>query len=1214
MEKRTCLNGFWDFSMEVSMDTFSDASMDGERDGREPVAWDSHKICVPSPYNINAFARIREKKLAGEPFYVQGGDFCLYPDYPPAWNNAECGAYRRTFFIPEESRGKRIFLHFDAVAYHSKFYVNGALVKEEVEAFLPIEVEITDVARFGKDNEIIVVAENSKKYMYKDEKNWNRIDYPKGSFWGEFAAGIWQDVWYVERPAVYISDVFVVTDIWKETLTAKFTLDGAGKGEAGGNREPDGAKKDGTTTGKVRFTLIDLETNEEKALGECSPADGVFEWSYSGEAIRLWDIDSPSLYQLKAELLEGGEVRDTKLVRFGFRSFIAKGERFYLNKKPLNLKNDSWHYMGYSIQTPEYARSYYKMAKAAGVNIIRLHAQPFPSFFYDIADEMGMLLVSESAVWASHCNFSYNDAFFENSRRHLIRLILRDRNHPSVVLWSPENECIPAYRYCGSKFIKDEQDLEYKLYEFLKVIYEYDTSRLISCDGSGDLGGRLQINSLHYPGFDCPTQHGKPITIGEMGSMYYSTPDMVCMEKGQETLLSAENRLWAVGEDAYRNLMGERRWASQVCVFNLIWYGLEPLPFQDRLLTYDDYTAPGIKPGRITPYLRMLNAGGDDSLPEYIPNPVWKLTQKAYLPVRSYIDRMPEQVYAGEASRLPLFLFYDERDDGSIAFKLTLETDGQVVDRQEYSYEMKACEAQETTVSIQWPEKAGEVKCTALVELQGKTVYEETYLVNVFEKSALISEWEALQIPCTMEEEAKEGVSGIYCKKNANPEQSWELCHIFNAEKRLSFAKPVSCVREDVQGLALYFDGSGQPVAWYVEEKGIGKIVSAIDLTQPAEAAQWLLLLELGKYLKQKKAKQTREILFYGKEDSPYGELLRKLHYAYRTVDEETVKGMLSDKQDAILFADGSMSMDFLPNINRNNFDTVVIAGLTKTPKQWHTEFDVTGKHTYQAYPSTAAVEQFGIYGTKLYGLTVGEECVIGEKLLEFRKKPAEGTIFWKIPDIDWRMWNNDPEEIKTVSLHRSEQVDNSRLAVLSLMRRGESNIWINQLTPDAEHAKRGYLWKNFLAGIGAGYGNAAEVKQSTETVYDDGLCCLWEEESGKMLTRKQQLSEGVRTGCIIYSPQDRTDFLYNPDVIHMEIRGEKPLEVYLNGQLLGEEAKAEDGAADAPVEMKFTSICLKAGENRLILVPSREQGFPEIRFERVKGKLDLEFYPLQGV
>ena len=1187
MEKRICLNGFWDFTTDISMD--AGGSADWPEEWKNITKEDGQKIHVPSPYNINGFSGGRTKEIAGESFYIRGGDFCLYPEYPKAWENAGCGAYRRTFFVPEESREKRIFLLFDAVAYHSRFFVNGKCMREEVEAFLPIEIEITEVVRFGEENEIVVIAENSQGYMYKDEKNWNRIDYPKGSFWGEYVAGIWQDVWYVERPDTYLADVFVTTDIWNGTLTAKFELDGKAADKA-----------------RIRFTLIDPESRETLRLGECDASQKSFEWNFGGIPVKLWDIDNPALYCLQTQFLEQDQVRDTKTVRFGFRSFTARGERFYLNKRPLNLKNDSWHYMGYSVQTPEYARSYYRMAKDAGVNIIRLHAQPFPSFFYDIADEMGMLLVSESAVWASHCNFSYNDAFFENSRRHLIRLVLRDRNHPSVVLWSPENECIPAYRYCGSKYIEDEADLERKLYEFLKVIYEYDTSRLVSCDGSGDLGGRLAVHSLHYPGFDCPAGRGKPITIGEMGSMYYSTPDMVCMEMGQETLKSADARLRAVGEDAYRNLMGERRWASQICVFNLIWYGLEPIPFRDRLLDYEDYTTPGIKPRRITPYLRTLNAGGDDGLPEYIPNPVWELTRKAYLPVRSYIDRMPRQVYAGTSSVLPLFLFYDEREDGAITFSVILEADGKTAEKQETVFEMKACDPIETTVSIQWPEEEGEVSCRTSVAVRGKTVFEESYTVEILEESRLVREWEALRIPCVRMGDNTADGSGIFCRKTEKQGQTRKLRKIFCAGKEFSFAKPFAAGREedgDVPGKALCFDGSGQPAAWYVEEGGSQRIVTDLDLTCPAEPAHWLLLTWMGNYLKRQRTEKAKNIVFYGKEDSPYADILRKLRCGYERVDADALLRMLSRKQDKILFADGGMDLSVLSHISRNNFETVVVAGLTGMEPEWYTEFEVTGKKTFQAYPTDAAVEKFGVYGAGLYGLTVGEECVIGGRLLEYRREPGEGNIFWKVPDIDWRMWNNNPEQLKTVSLHRSEQTDHHRLSVLSLHHRGESDVWINQLTPDADHPKRRSLWRNFLAGIGAGYGDTDMDKTQKESVYEGRLRRLWMEEEERVVTEKEKLGENVRVGCLIVSPQDRTDFLYNPDVIHMRVRAAETLSVYLNGELLGE-----------GTDLRFTSICLKAGENRMILVSSKEQDFPEIVFERANQKeLDLDFYTLHA-
>lgn len=1172
MEIKKCLNGFWDFSIDLK----SADDMPGQ--------WEDHQICVPSPFNINGFSKGIVKKTAGEEFYVQGGDFCLYPDYPRSWDTAVCGAYRRMFYVPEESKGKRIFLLFDAVAYYSKFYVNGICLREETEGFLPIEIEVTDAVRFGGDNEILVVAENAKRFMYKDESGRNRLDYPKGSFWGEYIAGIWQDVWYVERPETYIKDVFVVTDIWQEKLTAKFELDGPVK------------------EGIVRFSLKEVKSGEYRTLGEVPVSEGIFEWRFHEEEVKYWETEDPVLYQLKAELLTEGEAADSKCVRFGFRSFTVQGDKFYLNKRPINLKNDSWHYMGYSVQTPEYARSYYKMAKDAGVNIIRLHAQPFPSFFYDVADEMGMLLVSESAVWASHCNFSYNDAFFENSKKHLIRLILRDRNHPSVVLWSPENECIMAHRVCGSQFIKDEQELEAKLYDFMKVIYEYDTSRPISCDGSGDLGGRLSVNSLHYPGFNCPTHKGKPITIGEMGSMYYSTPDMVCMERGQETLLSLNNRLQAVGEDAYRNLMGERRWASQVCVFNLIWYGLEPLPFRDRLLTYEDYSAPGIKPGRITPYLRTLNAGADESLPEYIPNPVFKLTQEAYLPVRSYIDHMPKQAYTKERSVLPLFLFYDAREDGMLQFVLTLEKDGKVIRKEELNFEMKACEAKETTVSVCWPEEEGRIICRSRVLHEGKTIFEESAEVEVSEEETLRKTFEAMEIPCVSAENERETGEGIFCIKSEGlpEEQVYEVPCVFDSDRKFAFNKAHLCVRketDEINGKALYFDGSGQALVWYAEAGKERRIYSAIDLSEPKEAADWKLLIELGKYLKSQETKQPKKIVFYGTESSPYAALLKKLRFEFETVDGQKLERMLQEKQDGILFAEGAMDMDFLSNISRNNFDTVVLAGIKKAPHVWYSEFDVTERRCYHAYPLPEAVKKFGVYGNSLYGLTEGKECLIGQNLLEYRKA-KEGTIAWKIPDTDWRMWNKDPEQLKTVSHFRSEQTDNSRLALLSFMEKGESHIWINQLLPDADHPRRTYLWKCFLTGLGAVPRIQEAEKAEQEAAYDQGLNCLWIEESGEMLTKEQKIPGGKKIGCLIYSPQDRTNFLYNPDMVHMEIHGQRPLRVYLNGELLGEGEN-----------LRFTSISLKAGDNTFTMLSDGEQVFPEILFERGNGeKLDLVF------
>ena len=681
MRFKECLNGFWDFAPAAEL---SPSAL--------PGTYDSVQIQVPSPFNVNSFAHGYGKNTAGDNYFVEGGDFRLYPTYPVEWDTLHAGWYRRSFHVPAEAANQRVFLRFDGVAYRSIYFVNGKQVGEECEAFLPIELEITDFIRAGADNELQVGCETSQGMMYTDEEGKRRTDFPKGSFWGDHIGGIWQDVWLELRPPAYVSDIFAVTDTDANTLRVRYELATPPAQAAAG--------------AEVRFFLNKWGERDARQLpgtGATTGESGTFEWTYADSDIDLWDIDAPHLYQLTAKLYNGEYIADEYTIRIGFRTFTTEGDHFRLNGRPIRLTNDSWHYLGYSIQTPAYARAYYAMARDANVNSIRLHAQPFPSFFYDIADEEGMLIISESSVWASHCNFSYSPAFFENSKQHLRRLIRRDRNHPSVIMWSPENECIPAYKVCGSKYVSGVAELEDKLYDLTQVIPPLDDSRIISCDGSGDLGGRMRVNSLHYPGYGCPTHREKPITIGEMGSMYFSTPDNVTLHEGQYPLYSFDGRLSAVGNDAYRNLIGQRKWAAQVCVFNLIWYGLQPLPFREQLVSYPDYTLPGIKPERITPYLRTLNAGAQKNLPDYVANPVWKLTKSAFTPIRFFVENAPTAGFAGEDLEIPLVLFNHGRTDGVFAIQTLVHSEVSGSAEPARVYEIPACGHTEDVLKITTP-------------------------------------------------------------------------------------------------------------------------------------------------------------------------------------------------------------------------------------------------------------------------------------------------------------------------------------------------------------------------------------------------------------------------------------------------------------------------------------------------------------------------------
>ncbi|MGI6264402.1 MAG: glycoside hydrolase family 2 protein [Acutalibacteraceae bacterium] len=1213
MLTKTCLNGLWDFSCKT--------------DSLEhlPTEWSDVSIKVPCPFNVNSFSHGYPKNTAGDHYYVSGADFRLYPEYPLEWDNAQIGFYRRKFFVGEESRGRRIFLHFDAVAYKSVYYVNGKHVADEDEAFLPLEMEITDAVKFGAENELLVGCQTARSAKYKDENNRDRTDLPEGSFWGGHIGGIWQDCWLVERAPAFVADVFAYADVYKNNLHIEYqSVDAKGK--------------------QVRFSLSRHGAEDYKEMFTVACDDQPIDWDYSDWNIALWEPESPNLYDLKAEVMENGEAIDAHVVRIGFRTFHIQDKRFVLNGRPIKLKNDSWHYMGYAIQTEEYARAYFKMAKQANVNIIRLHAMPYPGFFFDIADEVGMLMVSESATWASHCCFSYNPTFFENSKKHLRRLIRRDRNHPSVVMWSPENECIPAFKVVGSKYIKDIEDLSEKLYDMTQEIPKLDPSRPYSCDGSHDLGGRLDVNSLHYPGYDCPTHREKPITIGENGSMYYSTPDSVCLMDGEKTLQTFDGRLWAVGGECYRNLIGQRKWADQVCVFNLIWYGLEPLPFKDRLLTYDDYTTPGIKPSRITPYLRTLNAGAQDDLPEFIPNPVWKLTQKAFTPVRPFLERTPTSVWGGKEVSFPVCVFNDNRDPLNLTLTGTLKVDGKTVACVSKQMYMDACTYEDTELTLTMPEVCCEKQARLEVSLSdaSKNYYTDTADIRVFNQQKLQADWEAVKLPCLRgDDQLDDKVAALDFRQGEQSPYGTFTRHrsvqaIFTSD---SLADELRVDGKDIlfnaargaryfeeylnfNATPLYFNGVGMPLALDLTVAGQPRIACTVDLPAYAEEEPLALvmMIKLAKYLAKRTVKAPAEAIFYGDPNGAVAAMLGEIRAQYKTVDKDALIAMLPHKQNALLIVDGSADLGWLKGISACNFENVLIVGLKKAPDLFFYDFEVSRKSTCHVAPVGTDPVIAGLYSNNLYGLTEGSQAQIGVDLLEY--KHENDNVLLGLPAVDWRQWNQNAEYLKTVSVHKSELEDRRRFAALSRHDYAGSAIYFCQMSMQLQNKKIKHMLVRFLSALGTGIEfakNAALEELLTSGIYGatlnralcksikadedvlalrPGLNRVENGEAWKAVSRESGLPGKYAMTVFVYSPSDRTDLLLNPDTVELVVTAERGCELILNGEKIGEGE-----------QIKINSITLTSGWNTLTLVCRNGGAMPDLKFTRYDlSKLDLRF------
>ncbi|MBN2450171.1 MAG: hypothetical protein JXR77_07260, partial [Lentisphaeria bacterium] len=200
------------------------------------------------------------------------------------------------------------------------------------------------------------------------------------------------------------------------------------------------------------------------------------------------------------------EVLDVREERFGFRELWAEGPDFFLNgvKRHL-LATSTWPSSG--PQTREEVRRNLEAIKAGNNVAFRLHTQPWQEQWLEEADEVGLMIVEEGALWCDGSgSYGYNDErFWDNTWVHLAGMVRRDRNHASLVMWSLENEIL----HCGAGRYAD--DVEERLAELGRRVRELDPSHLITYEADLDPGGVADVIGLHYP-HEMPANHDYPNT------------------------------------------------------------------------------------------------------------------------------------------------------------------------------------------------------------------------------------------------------------------------------------------------------------------------------------------------------------------------------------------------------------------------------------------------------------------------------------------------------------------------------------------------------------------------------------------------------------------------------------------------------------------------------------------------------------------------------
>lgn len=396
--------------------------------------------------------------------------------------------YRRSFEVPTAMARKRLKLRFGAVNHEARVYVNGRLAGQHLGGNIPFEIGITDLVHPGA-NDLWVAVTNWTAACTKppttfevgpfEHPGWKippgTIIAPIG---GDFRlTGIWQSVSLLALPPVHVENMFIQTSVRRHAIHVRAML----RNESDQPRTVQMTNDIADRRGPAKSLPASSVT---LAPGEVREVVVQARW----ERPHLWSLDDPHLYRLMTTLMEGGAVIDRLPTRFGFREVWTEGPHFVLNGVPMKLFSTS----AWSMGNWEAARDHIARMKRAGTRCMRLHTQPWEECILDAADELGMLIADEAAVYCYAQSYAPEDGrFWENYAEHLRGLARRDRNHPSLAIYSLENEIMS----CGGDPAKWEQQLG----KMADIVRELDPSRLITCESDLDPANKMDIIGVHYP-------------------------------------------------------------------------------------------------------------------------------------------------------------------------------------------------------------------------------------------------------------------------------------------------------------------------------------------------------------------------------------------------------------------------------------------------------------------------------------------------------------------------------------------------------------------------------------------------------------------------------------------------------------------------------------------------------------------------------------------
>lgn len=332
------------------------------------------------------------------------------------------GWYRKTFSVPLSSKGKLVFIEFDGVYKNSEVWINGNYLGKRPNGYIAFSYELTEYLKYGDKNVIAVKVDNSKQ--------------PNSRWYS--GSGIYRDVQLLTVAPIHVKQwgTFVTTPIVSEKeAKVKIETSIISTSQSAKAVVKNSIYDSDNTLVASADQDVELKQPENKIRQELSVAKP-----------NLWSDKNPNLYKVKTEIYHKGRLVDTYETPLGIRTFefdTYKG--FFLNGKPLKIKGVCMHHDFGALGTAfnkRAAERQLEILKKMGCNGIRTSHNPPAKELLNLCDQMGFMVMDETFdMWKKKkSDFDYHLDWDQWHKRDLEDHILRDRNHPSVFVWSTGNE------------------------------------------------------------------------------------------------------------------------------------------------------------------------------------------------------------------------------------------------------------------------------------------------------------------------------------------------------------------------------------------------------------------------------------------------------------------------------------------------------------------------------------------------------------------------------------------------------------------------------------------------------------------------------------------------------------------------------------------------------------------------------------------------------